>query len=147
MKTPIAALLAKKDPVVRSVAPTSTVQEAVAAMARYRIGCVLILDESRLTGIFTEHDVITRVIVPGIDPRTTPISQVMSPEPFTVEASLTLEKAMALISDKRMRHLPVVEDGRLIGLVSIGDLNKWIVEHLQFEAATLRSYVSDQYPG
>ena len=93
------------------------------------------------------HDVITRLIVPGLDPRTTPIAQVMSPNPFTVEPTLTLDKAMALISEKRMRHLPVVADGRLVGLVSIGDLNKWLVEHLRFEAATLRSYVSDQYPG
>ena len=144
---PISTLLAQKDPVVRSVPPTATAQDAVITMATYRIGCVVILDANRLVGIFTEHDVITRLIVPGLDPRTTPIAQVMSPNPFTVEPTLTLDKAMALISEKRMRHLPVVADGRLVGLVSIGDLNKWLVEHLRFEAATLRSYVSDQYPG
>ena len=147
MKIPISAFLAQKDPIVRSVPPTATIQEAVATMATYRIGCVVIMEEDRLTGIFTEHDVITRVVVPGVDPRTTLIAQVMTPQPFTVDPSLTLDKAMALISEKRMRHLPVVEAGRLVGLVSIGDLNKWIVEHLRYEAATLRSYLTSQYPG
>lgn len=147
MKIPISTLLAQKDPIIRSIHPTATVQDAVAIMASYKIGCVLIVEHNQLLGIFTEHDVITRVVVPGIDHRTTPISRVMTPEPFTVEPSLTLDKAMAIISEKRMRHLPVVEAGRLIGLVSIGDLNKWIVEHLRYEAASLRNYVSGEYPG
>lgn len=147
MQIPISTLLAQKDPVVRSVPPTATVQDAVAMMATYRIGCVVVMEADHLAGIFTEHDAITRVIIPGIDPRTTPIAQVMTARPLTVESTLTLGKAMAIISEKRVRHLPIVEDGRLIGLVSIGDLNKWMVEHLQFEAATLRSYVACQYPG
>lgn len=147
MKIPISALLAHKDPAVRTVPVTASAHDAVAAMAAYRIGCVLVMDGERLAGIFTERDVLNRVVAPGLDPRATPLAQVMSPHPLTVDASLTLDKAMALISEKRMRHLPVLEAGRLVGLVSIGDLNKWVVEHLEYEAATLRSYISGQYPG
>ncbi len=147
MKIPISALLAQKDPVVRWVAPSATVQDAVAAMATHRIGCIVVIDDGRLAGLFTEHDLLIRVVAAGLDPRTTPVTRVMSPRPITVEPSLTLDKTMALISEKRVRHLPVVDGDRLVGLVSIGDLNKWIVERLQFEAASLRSYVSDQYPG
>ena len=95
MKTPVSALLALKDPVVRSVPPTATIQDAVATMSTYRIGCVVILDEGRLAGIFTERDVLNRVVVPGIDPLTTPISQVMTSEPLTVGPTLALDKAMA----------------------------------------------------
>ncbi|MBK8475122.1 MAG: CBS domain-containing protein [Opitutaceae bacterium] len=147
MKIPISALLAQKDPVIRWVAPGATVQDAVAAMAAHRIGCIVIIDDDHLAGLFTENDLLVRVVAAGLDPRTTPITRVMSPRPITVEPSLTLDKTMALISEKRVRHLPVVEGGRLVGLVSIGDLNKWIVERLQSEADALRSYVTGQYPG
>ncbi len=147
MKIPISALLAQKDPTVRSVPTTASAHDAAAAMAAYRIGCVVVLDGDRLAGIFTERDVLTRVVAAGLDPRTTPITRVMTPSPLTVDPTLTLEKAMALISEKRMRHLPVLDAGRLVGLISIGDLNKWVVEHLEYEAATLRSYISGQYPG
>lgn len=119
----------------------------MAAMNAHKIGCIVILDGERLAGVFTERDVLTRVVATGLDPKATPITQVMSSSPLTVEPTLTLDKAMALISNKRMRHLPVLEDGRLIGLVSIGDLNQWLVEHLRFEADTLRSYVTGNYPG
>jgi CBS domain-containing protein len=147
MKIPISALLAQKDPVVRWVPPTATVQDAVATMAEYRIGCVVILDGEHLVGIFTERDLLARVVAAGLNPVTTPITRVMSPEPVTVEPTFTLDRTMALISDTRMRHIPVVEGDRLVGLVSVGDLNKWIVERLRFEAETLRSYVTGQYPG
>jgi CBS domain-containing protein len=107
----------------------------------------VVLEGERLAGIFTERDVLTRVVAAGLDPRATPVARVMSPQPLTVDPTLPLDKAMALISEKRMRHLPVLEGGRLVGLISIGDLNKWIVEHLQYEAETLRSYISGNYPG
>jgi CBS domain-containing protein len=115
-------------------------------MAANNIGSIVVLDGGNLAGIFTERDLLMRVVAPGL-PGTTPISQVMSPQPTTVTPELTLDKAMALISEKRMRHLPVVEGGQLVGLVSIGDITKWVVEHLQFEADTLRGYISGQYPG
>lgn len=146
MKTPLAALLAHKDPTVRSVPSTASVAEAAALMAEHHIGCVVVADDGRLSGIFTERDLLTRVVARRLDPQTTPVARVMSPQPLVVDPTLALEEAMALISEKRIRHLPVLEDGRLVGLISIGDVNKWVVEHLQSEAQSLRSYISGQYP-
>ncbi|HLP01398.1 MAG TPA: CBS domain-containing protein [Opitutaceae bacterium] len=146
MKIPISALLAQKDPTVRCVSTKASAQDAVSIMTAHRIGCVCVLEGERLVGIFTERDVLTRVVAAGLDPRTTPVVRVMTPQPFTIDPSLPLDRAMALISEKRMRHLPVIDDGRLIGLISIGDVNKWVVERLQREADSLRSYISGQYP-
>lgn len=147
MKTPISALLAKKGTIVHSVCITATAQAAVDVMNEKRVGCIVVRDGDRLAGVFTERDVLTRIVAAGKDPRTTPVTEVMSDQPLIVAPELTIDKAMALISEKRMRHLPIVEDGRLLGLVSIGDINQWMVENLRFEAESLRSYVSDNYPG
>jgi CBS domain-containing protein len=146
MKIPLSVLHRQKGTAVHSVPLSASVQAAAEAMAANNIGSIVVLDGGNLAGIFTERDLLMRVVAPGL-PGTTPISQVMSPQPTTVTPELTLDKAMALISEKRMRHLPVVEGGQLVGLVSIGDITKWVVEHLQFEADTLRGYISGQYPG
>ncbi len=146
MKIPISALLAQKDPTVHTVPTGASVQAAAAAMAARNIGCILVVEGDRLAGIFTERDLLIRVVTPGLDPRTTPVTCVMSPLLYTVDPTVTLDKAMALISEKRTRHLPVLENGKLVGLISIGDINKWVVERLQHEAESLRSYISGQYP-
>jgi len=146
MNTPISALLAQKGTTVYTVRDTATAQDAANDMVTHNIGCVLVIDDNSLLGIFTERDLLTRVVAPGLAPRSTPITRVMSPLLHTVSPSDPLEKAMALISEKRTRHLPVLDDGRLVGLISIGDINKWVVERLQYEAASLRSYISGEYP-
>ena len=147
MKTPISALLAQKGSTVYTVRESATAQDAANDMVTHNIGCVLIVDDSRVLGVFTERDLLTRVVGPGLDPHTTPVTRVMSPLRYTVEPTEALDKAMSLISEKRTRHLPVLDDGKLVGLISIGDINKWVVERLQFETETLRGYVSGQYPG
>ena len=146
MKTPISALLAQKGSTVYTVRETTTAQDAANDMVTHNIGCVLVVDDSRVLGVFTERDLLTRVVVPGLDARATPVTQVMSLLRYTVEPGAPLETAMALISEKRTRHLPVLDDGKLVGLISIGDINKWVVERLQYEADSLRSYISGQYP-
>lgn len=146
MKIPVSALLQEKGSTLSWVAPTVTVQEAVTLMNQQKIGCVLILEQQRLVGIFTERDVLTRVVGAAIDPKTTLISQVMTSTPRTVEPDTLLEDIMSLISEKRVRHLPVISQDRVVGLISIGDINKWLVRNLQFEAETLRNYVAGGYP-
>ena len=146
MKTPISALLAQKGTTVYTVRDSATAQDAANDMVTHNIGCVLVADDSRVLGVFTERDLLTHVVAPGLDPRTTPIARVMSPLRYTVEPSAPLETAMALISEKRVRHLPVLDDGKLVGLISIGDINKWVVERLQYETESLRSYISGQDP-
>jgi len=147
MKTPISALLQAKSPVLHSIAPTATVQEAVALMNAHKIGCVVVLDGEKLAGIFTERDLLTRVVARGLDPRASTVAAVMTADLRTITPDTPLDQAMTLISEKRVRHLPVVENDRVIGLVSIGDVNKWAVDHLRFETESLRSYVAGGYPG
>jgi len=146
MKTPISALLAQKGNTVYTVRESASAQDAANDMVTHNIGCVLVVDDSRVLGVFTERDLLTRVVVPGLDARATPVTQVMSLLRYTVEPAAPLETAMALISEKRTRHLPVLDGGKLVGLISIGDINKWVVERLQYEAESLRSYISGQYP-
>ena len=146
MKTPISALLAQKGNTVYTVRESASAQDAANDMVTHNIGCVLVVDDSRVLGVFTERDLLTRVVVPGLDARATPVTQVMSLLRYTVEPGAPLETAMALISEKRTRHLPVLDGGKLVGLISIGDINKWVVERLQYEADSLRSYISGQYP-
>ena len=146
MKTPISALLAQTGNTVYTVRESASAQDAANDMVTHNIGCVLVVDDSRVLGVFTERDLLTRVVVPGLDARATPVTQVMSLLRYTVEPAAPLETAMALISEKRTRHLPVLDGGKLVGLISIGDINKWVVERLQYEADSLRSYISGQYP-
>jgi len=147
MKTPISALLKRKPTALRSVPPTATVREAIEIMNTHRVGCVIILENDRLAGIFTERDVVTRVAGADLDPRRTRIAAVMTPHPHIVSPLTPIEEAMFLISERRVRQLPVIENECVVGLVSIGDINKWVLENLKFEADSLRSYVCGGYPG
>ncbi|MFN3565577.1 MAG: CBS domain-containing protein [Burkholderiaceae bacterium] len=116
----------------------ATVAEAVAAMVRHRIGAVLIRNEDGLVdGIFTERDLLTRVVHAGRDPKTTPVSLVMTRDVRFVSPGTTVEAALSLMTVNRHRHLLVIDGPRVYGLVSIGDLVREMIEHGEgrFEAA------------
>jgi len=87
-----------------------------------------VMKEDRLLGIFTERDAITRVLGAGLEPSYTKVSAVMSNDPICITPSTTLDEAMAIVSNQRIRHLPVVQDGQVLGMVSAGDLTHWLVE-------------------
>lgn len=142
MSTPISVLLDRKGSVVRSVAPGVTVAEAVAEMNLHRIGCVLVMDGAQLTGIFTERDVLRRVVGAGLDPQRGRVTDVMTAGPITVSPAATVDEVMALFTDRRCRHLPVVAFGRVVGLISIGDVTRWMVEEHRAEAEHLKNYIS-----
>jgi CBS domain-containing protein len=146
MKTSISVLLAQKNSTVHTVPITASAQDAAVAMTLHNIGCVLVTDGGRVVGIFTERDVLNRIVARGLNPSATPVSQVMSPLLHTVDPSCSLDSAMAIVTEKRTRHLPVLEEGRVVGLISIGDINKWVVERLEFETESLRSYITGGYP-
>jgi CBS domain-containing protein len=146
MKTSISVLLEHKGASVFSVPLSGTAAEAVQEMNRHKVGAVLIMDGGRLAGIFTERDVLSRVVVAGLDPKTTPMERVMTREPITVASTTTIEEVMALFTNKRFRHLPVVDGGRLVGLISIGDILRWMVDMHRHEAEQLKQYISGGYP-
>jgi len=146
MNTSISVLLDRKGANVFSVPLNVTAAEAVQEMNRHKVGAVLIMDGGQLAGIFTERDVLSRVVAAGLDPKTTPMERVMTREPITVASTTTIEEVMALFTNKRFRHLPVVDGGRLVGLISIGDILRWMVDLHRHEAEQLKQYISGGYP-
>src|SRR6478672_6822527 len=122
MNAPISAILDRKGRSVFSVLPTMSVADAVAEMNRNRVGSVLVIDGNRLVGIFTERDVLRRIVGAGLDPKRTVLSDVMTAGVLTISPEATIEETMVIFTEKRCRHLPVVQDGRLVGTISIGDI-------------------------
>jgi len=147
MKTPISALLERKGPLVHAVAPTMTVAEAVAEMNRQRVGSVLVMEGARLCGIFTERDVLRRVVGASLDPTATRVADVMTDQLITIVPETTVEDALLVFTEKRCRHLPVVVDGRLIGVLSSGDVSRWMSDVHRAEAEHLKNYIAGGLPG
>ncbi|HTL67220.1 MAG TPA: CBS domain-containing protein [Lacunisphaera sp.] len=142
MNTSITALLDGKGHAVRAVASTVTVAEAVREMNLHRIGSVLVMKGTELAGIFTERDALTRVIAAELDPKTTPITQVMSASVLTIRPEATVQEVMEIFAERRCRHLPVVQEGKLVGLISIGDVSRWVANAHRAEAESLRQYIA-----
>ena len=146
MNTSIAVLLEHKGSVVFSVPQDSTVAAAVKEMNNHKVGATLVMAGDRLVGVFTERDLLSRVVAAGLDPATTPMARVMTPNPITVASTTTIEEVMALFTNKRFRHLPIVDNGRLLGLISIGDILRRMVDTHRHEAEQLKQYIAGGYP-
>lgn len=147
MNTPIAVLLARKGSSVFSVAVTASVADAVRVMNLNHVGSIVVMQAGHLAGIFTERDVLTRVVASGRAPEFTSMADVMTSNPITVTPRATVEEVMALFTDKRCRHIPVVGEGdeSIVGLISIGDVTRWMVDSHRSEAEQLRHYISGSY--
>ncbi len=146
MDTLLQTLLLQKVGKTHSVAPTSTVAAAVDLMNANKVGSVLVMRAGRLVGIFTERDVLRRVVGERMDPEKTKISEVMTKDLAVMRPTSTVGDAMAVVSEKRIRHLPVVEDGKVLGVVSSGDLNHWLIRGHQVEIDHLVEYITQRYP-
>ena len=127
---------------VCSIAPDKMVYDAVSLMAEKEIGALLVMDGEKLTGIVTERDYARKIVLEGRSSRETPVRDVMTTRVLCVRPDQTIEECMALMTDKRTRHLPVVDHKRVIGLVSIGDLVKAIIREQQFVIEQLQHYIS-----
>lgn len=147
MNTSIATLLEQKGGAVRSVPINVSVADAVKEMNRHKIGCVLVMDGARLAGIFTERDVLTRVVAADLDPKTTPVARVMTGNVLTATPEATVQQMMDTFAEKRCRHMPVMRDGHPIGVISIGDVSRWVSSAHRSEAETLRQYISGGLAG
>ncbi len=147
MNTPLSHILSQKGTAVTTVTPTTTVSEAVRVMNQLRIGAVLVADaDNKPLGIFTERDVLSRIIGPSADPKTTQVQTVMTTKLVTTTHVTTVDEAMSLFMDKRIRHLPVVDGGRLVGMISIGDINRCLLEENLQETRHLRDYIHGSAP-
>lgn len=140
--TPISALLERKGSSVHAVPSTVTIAVAVDEMNRHRIGSIVVLENQRAVGIFTERDVLRRVVGQNIDPRVMRVADVMTSNLITISPETTIEETMILFADKRCRHLPVLLDGKLVGLISIGDISRWMADTHRAEAEHLKNYIA-----
>lgn len=137
----IRQLLDEKGRTVYTIGPDESVFEAIRRMAEKGIGALLVTEGNRPVGIVTERDYARKVILKGRSSKETPVREIMTPDFIYVRPDQTIEEAMAIMTEKRVRHLPVIEEGRLIGIVSIGDVVKSIIEHQQFVIDQLTNYI------
>jgi CBS domain-containing protein len=138
----IAEILEEKSGEVIRIDGGATVFDAVKAMVEANVGALLITEGEKITGIFTERDYLRRIAVEGRRSRDTIVSDVMSSPVLVVTRDTTVEEAMALMTDRRIRHAPVVDEGALVGMISIGDLVKFTSQKQSFQIQYLTEYIS-----
>jgi len=138
----IRQLLEAKGSEVWSTSPDASVYEALQLLAEKNIGALMVLRDGELAGVVSERDYARKVVLHGKTSMKTPIKEIMTEEVITVGIGSTVEEAMALMTDKRIRHLPVVEGEMIVGVVSIGDLVKAIMADQEFTIDQLEKYIS-----
>ena len=138
----IRELLDDKGTEVWSIPPTKTVYDALSLMAEKNIGAVLVIENDQLLGILSERDYTREVVLQGRTAKDTQVGEMMTSRPVCVGPEQTVEEGMALMTDKRVRHLPVVEEGRVVGLLSIGDAVKDTISEQKFIIKQLEQYIS-----
>jgi CBS domain-containing protein len=144
MKKVAQILRSKSDPTVYSVVPTASMFDALTLMAEKNIGALLIMEGETIVGMLSERDYARKVVLMGRSSKETPVRDVMTRPVLYVGPQQSTEECMALMTEKRLRHLPVLEDGKLIGLISIGDLVKDIISEQNFVIEQLQYYISGQ---
>lgn len=137
----IAAILQGKGREVVQVRSTDSVLSVVTLLAERRIGCVPVVDDGQVVGIFSERDLVYRVATEGAVALERPVAEVMTAPAITIDDQTPVMSGLSLMTKRRIRHLPVVVDGALIGLISIGDLVKFRIDRIESEAAALRDYI------
>ncbi|MFD2273259.1 CBS domain-containing protein [Undibacterium arcticum] len=137
-------LQSKPNQQVYRIAPTAPVLEAVKLMAQHGIGAVLVMDGEQIVGIMSERDYARKVVLLGRSSSDTPVRDIMSANVMYVRPDQTNEDCMVLITENRLRHLPVLDQGKLVGMISIGDLVKDIISEQQFVIQQLQHYISGE---
>jgi CBS domain-containing protein len=140
--TPISVVLERQGHKLFSISPSTTILDAVQEMTRQHIGCIAVMEGAELVGIFTERDVMTRVVAKAVDPKAVRVGEVMTANPDTITPDVTVQQVMEIFNQKRFRHIPVVSGGRVLGIVSIRNLSDWIVAAHRAEAEQLLQYIT-----
>jgi CBS domain-containing protein len=142
----ISTILKIKGSGVWSVAPDRSVYEALEIMADKEVGALAVITEGKLVGVISERDYARKGILKGRHSRETRVAEIMTSPAVFVTPQHTVDGCMAVMTDRRIRHLPVVEDESVIGIVSIGDLVKWIISDQEVTINRLVEYISGKYP-
>jgi len=137
----VGALLRDKTSVLHSITATDTVLDAIKMMAEKNIGAVPVLQQGRLVGMFSERDYTRKVVLMGRTSKDTFVGEIMTRNPETVTLASTVNECMEIMTEQRVRHLPVIENGEIVGILSIGDLVKWIISAQTATIEHLTRYV------
>ena len=147
MKDTVASILKTKGSQAWCISPDATVFEAIALMAEKRIGALMVVSEGRLTGIVSERDYARKVILKGHSSKEMRVEEIMTSPAITVTPENTVAQCMHIITDYRIRHLPVVDGTCLVGVVSIGDIVSAVISAQADTIRHLNSYIAGEYPG
>jgi len=141
MKT-VGILLGKKGHDVHSIPPDSMVYDAILKMAKYEIGALLVIDNENIVGIVSERDYARKIILQDRSSKTTRVSEIMTPDVVYAEPDYSIEHCMSLMTQKRIRHLPILREHKIAGMISIGDLVKEIISDQQQTIEELQKYIT-----
>jgi CBS domain-containing protein len=144
---PVRSLLRKKGPKIWTIGPDASVYDAVALMADKQVGALPVVYAGRLAGIISERDYARKIILHGRNSRETKVREIMVDPVMFVSPQKSVEECMRLMTDRRVRHLPVVEGETVVGIISIGDLVNWIMTAQEETIHHLQSYIAGGYPG
>lgn len=140
-------ILNRKGNQVYSIHPHESVYDAIKKMSDLEIGALIVVEEDMIRGMISERDYTSKVILKGRTSASTPVKDIMSKQVFCVSSTDNVHTCMKIMTDKKIRHLPVLENGSLAGLISIGDVVKSVIDQQKVEIHTLREYIAGSYPG
>lgn len=143
----VRSVLARKGWKVYSIPPETSVLTAVRVMADKDIGALAVIERGELVGMFSERDYARKIILQGRVSRETPVYEVMTSPAIIVRPEETVDECMHIMTRTRVRHLPVVDNGRVVGVISVGDLINWMISSQAETIGQLRSYIAGNYPG
>ena len=146
METLLSELLKEKGSEVCDIEPEATVKDAAIKMSKARIGALLVVNGDKLVGIVTERDVLNRVVATGGNAETITVKEMMTTEVVVIAPTRTVRDAMQVVTEKKLRHLPVVREGRILGMLSGGDLTRSIVAEEEGFITTLYDYIYGAHP-
>jgi CBS domain-containing protein len=139
-------ILHNKGSEIYSTTPDEMVYDAIKKMSEFNVGAFLVLENDKLVGILSERDYRDKVILQGRQSKTTPVKDIMTRQVFCVHSTDDVQLCMKLMTVKKIRHLPVLDDGELSGVISIGDVVKSVIDRQKVEIDELRSYIGGNYP-